>query len=582
MTSWTKVLSFGTACLVLCTVPSLAAWPNDSAQNLAICTASSNQLTPQICSDGSGGVFIVWNDNRGASGDIYAQHVLPAGTVDPTWPANGLVVCNAASNQRAPSIVADGGGGAIVAWDDFRTGNYDIYADRLLSSGLDPAWPSNGRALCQAAGDQISSIAISDGSGGAFIAWQDQRAAAGDDIYAQHVRMDGTLDPSWPADGRAFCTAANVQQRLKGIPDGTGGAILAWQDQRSGTGTDDIYAHHILSSGLPDPAWPSDGRLVCGAAGLQQSPSISTDGGHGAIVTWYDQRAGSTNSDIYAHHLLSTGSLDPSWPLGGTAICTASGNQQFPVLIGDGAHGAIVGWADGRTASFHIYAQRVLASGAVDPSWPTDGVAVCPAANSQANPAIVSDGNGGAVLSWTDFRSDPSAGNIYAQHVLVTGVTDPSWAPDGNALSTATGSQTVPRTVPDMGGGEIATWIDLRNGGTNVDVFAQRIEANGQLGGNLAGVPSEPERAFAIRAVYPNPWNGRLLDIQYTVSTATYSLRLELKDVCGREVWTSEAETLTGTHSAVIAVTHPLKPGIYFLVLRHGSESAAVRLAVYH
>ena len=54
-----------------------------------------------------------------------------------------------------------------------------------------------------------------------------------------------------------------------------------------------------------------------------------------------------------------------------------------------------------------IYAQHVLASGAVDPSWPTAGRAVCTAANRRGYPEAVADGNGGAITAF-----DPGTGNV--------------------------------------------------------------------------------------------------------------------------------------------------------------------------
>ena len=64
------------------------------------------------------------------------------------WTANGTLLCDAANNQYTPQIVSDGTGGAIVAWRDLRNGtNFDIYAQHVLASGVvDPAWTAIGTA----------------------------------------------------------------------------------------------------------------------------------------------------------------------------------------------------------------------------------------------------------------------------------------------------------------------------------------------------------------------------------------------------------------------------------------------------
>ncbi|MBI5709007.1 MAG: hypothetical protein HZC42_01710, partial [Candidatus Eisenbacteria bacterium] len=132
------------ALLALALVPrfAFAAWPNSPYTNLPLCTAANNQQYPTIVADGAGGAIVTWHDYRsGTSYDIYAQHVLASGAVDPAWPANGRALCTAANNQYYPTIVADGAGGAIVTWYDLRSGtNWDIYAQHVLASGaVDPA-----------------------------------------------------------------------------------------------------------------------------------------------------------------------------------------------------------------------------------------------------------------------------------------------------------------------------------------------------------------------------------------------------------------------------------------------------------
>ena len=60
-------------------------------------------------------------------------------------------------------------------------------------------------------------------------------------------------------------------------------------------------------------------------------------------------------------------------------------------------------------------------------AWPVvNGVAICTALNDQDNPVIVSDGAGGAIITWDDYRSttgDTSLGSdIYAQWVNSSGI----------------------------------------------------------------------------------------------------------------------------------------------------------------
>ncbi len=99
---------------------------------MAICTASDNQRYCEICSDGAGGAIITWRDYRsGSDSDIYAQIIDSSGNVQ--WTANGVAICTASNGQYKPKICSDGAGGAIITWEDSRSGSdYDIYAQRIV------------------------------------------------------------------------------------------------------------------------------------------------------------------------------------------------------------------------------------------------------------------------------------------------------------------------------------------------------------------------------------------------------------------------------------------------------------------
>jgi hypothetical protein len=128
-----------TACLLLPTVEqTYAQWSTDPAINNAISAATSDQDSPTIVNDGSGGEIISWRDDRsGINSDIYAQRINASGAVQ--WTTNGVAICTATGDQAYPSILSDGTGGAIITWDDHRSGtNYDIYAQRIYENSALP------------------------------------------------------------------------------------------------------------------------------------------------------------------------------------------------------------------------------------------------------------------------------------------------------------------------------------------------------------------------------------------------------------------------------------------------------------
>jgi len=51
------------------------------------------------------------------------------------WTANGVPICTAANAQYYPQLVSHGVSGAIVTWQDYRSGTYHIYAQRVDERG---------------------------------------------------------------------------------------------------------------------------------------------------------------------------------------------------------------------------------------------------------------------------------------------------------------------------------------------------------------------------------------------------------------------------------------------------------------
>jgi hypothetical protein len=126
----------GLLCLgLLLPRPAAATWPADPLVNVPLCTAAGNQADPASAPDGTGGAIITWADSRGTYFDVYARQISADGT--PQWTADGVPLCTASYSQTEPTIVADGAGGAVVAWCDPRasTSNTDIYAQGVTPDG---------------------------------------------------------------------------------------------------------------------------------------------------------------------------------------------------------------------------------------------------------------------------------------------------------------------------------------------------------------------------------------------------------------------------------------------------------------
>jgi hypothetical protein len=322
-----------------------------------ICFSSTGtRKNPSICSDGEGGAIITWEDTRNGStnSDIYTQRVNASGTE--MWGSNGIILCDAVKNQTVPKIVSDGMGGAFITWSDDRVASSRIYAQRINALGI-LQWGATGMLICAAGSDPAANPRIAATSmGEAIITWT--HGASGTwDVYAQKVNLDTTL---WTTNGVSICNEIRTQWKPEIVADGLGGAIISWQDSRRiSFNEDDVYAQKINTNGIVE--WSQNGIPVCtqpGNSSVQQR--ITSDGDGGAVIAWEDQRNG--NTDIFVQRVNIGGST--MWTPNGVAVSTAQYSQIGVTLIGDGHGGAILAWMDYRRVTYlDIYGQGIDSTG---------------------------------------------------------------------------------------------------------------------------------------------------------------------------------------------------------------------------
>jgi hypothetical protein len=541
-------------------------WSNDPTINNAICIAANHQSSLSIVSDGEGGAIMAWEDERSGKYDIYAQRISASGVV--LWAVNGVAICTAANDQTVPRIVSDGEGGAIISWSDFRSSTYaDLYAQRINANGT-VQWTTNGVAICTAANIQVAVAIMSDGEAGAIITWHDKRSGS-NDIYAQRINASGAV--LWTIDGNVICSATEKQEDPSITSDGAGGAIIVWHDNRNGTNLIneyDIYAQRINASG--SVLWATDGISVCSLTGNQRYPVIININVNEVIITWGDFRNG-IDSDIFAQRLSIDGMV--LWTNNGVRICGASNSQGFPVLAGDGAGGAIVTWQDYRSGAYDVYAQRVNISG--DIMWVADGVPISTETDAQMSPVIISDGQGGAIITWVDYRS--SYQDIYAQRINANGVV--LWTENGVAVSTAVKNQYYPSIVRDNDGGVIIAWWDFRNG-DNADIYAQQVNADGLLGvvTNLPDVPAPLPESLCLEQNYPNPFNT-LTKVSWVIVQPGHVV-LKVYDVNGMEVRTLLDENQSPGIHRMTFNSEGLQAGVYFIRIQANGRSEVRKIMI--
>ncbi len=452
------------------------------------CVASAQLIVP----DGEGGAFIAWWDERNSqvtAYDAYVQRITANGQISAGWPTGGLAVCTLPKSQRIQSIALDGQGGLLVAWVDLRNGfpgttSQDVYAQRILPNGtIAPGWPENGTPVSRGADYQDNPELIPDGKGGAYVAWMDWRDYAtirATNIYAQHLTAGGQVSPGWPADGAPVCLQPSVSPADL-VLDDQGGVVVTWQDLRRGGYNGelyDLYAQRLTADGARYPGWGENGRMLLEDRASTQKRLVHPDRAGGFYVACGFVPPGYIgDSEYYVQRFTFDGQVVPGWPAGGLLVCAAAQDRFGLAAETDGFGGLLLSWYDYRDprGGSDIYASRVLPSGSLAPGWPANGLLVSdPNQGLEYDADIAPDGAGGAYVAYrADTNSDlPSK----LQHLDARGVVAPGWPAFGVRVSPSLG-QLYPQLATDAAGGVIVAWDE--SGGGRVGIYAKRFAVDG-------------------------------------------------------------------------------------------------------
>ncbi len=254
------------------------------AQRVPVCTASAPQLYVQIATDGAGGIIATWEDHRNSSyPDIYAQRVDASG--NPLWTTDGVPVCLDGAGQYEPVIAPDGAGGAYIAWEDHRDSSNSIYLQRIDASG-NAQWTVDGIVASDSLSLQnLWPGIVADGTGGAILAWTLRNPD--DSTELRRVLGDGSFAWTQTITSGSGVTSGAAEM----IPTGDGGVILVSQDDRNwATQGLDVYAFRF--DALGNPVWVP-GVEVSAEVGGQLRPTGALDAGGVLHLAWIDQRNGS-------------------------------------------------------------------------------------------------------------------------------------------------------------------------------------------------------------------------------------------------------------------------------------------------
>ncbi|MGA1794076.1 MAG: putative Ig domain-containing protein, partial [Thermoplasmatota archaeon] len=245
------------------------------------------------------------------------------------------------------------------------------------------------------------------------------------------------------------------------ITDGEGGAIAVWEED-IGASDRDIFAKRFDGDGID--LW-EDAVPVCVEPSRQEGLHAVPDGEGGLISVWMDYRdPGSPN--IYASRIGPLG--NELWMDNGTSVCTAKNGQYYPSVMGHGSGGAVVTWTDYRTES-NVYVQMLGPAGQV--LLEDNGTLVNEEYLHAQDPMLVPALDGAFYVLWTE--GTVGYFDIHGQYFNDTGYR--IWDKFGAVLVDAPGNQMLDDVCTGPFGSIYLAWTDNRKMDFVNDIYMTRI-----------------------------------------------------------------------------------------------------------
>lgn len=203
---------------------------------------------PNIRKDGEGGIIIahyyeIYSEESGLRGIVGAQRINKDGNV--LWDPKGVVITELADyNTFAPTLAIDQSINSYIVWKDRRSGDQDVYAQRLNPNG-EPQWQKDGIKVSQfnSTKDIHNTDIVLAPDYSIIVVWRNW-IQEGDVLSLRAQRIDDKGNYLWSKD--VIVTNRERNSDYKVASDGNGGAIVCWYETPPEIG---IYAQQINYQG---------------------------------------------------------------------------------------------------------------------------------------------------------------------------------------------------------------------------------------------------------------------------------------------------------------------------------------------
>ncbi|HSP88913.1 MAG TPA: T9SS type A sorting domain-containing protein [Ignavibacteriaceae bacterium] len=305
-------------------------WSSDPSQNLMICDLTGEQALSKIVSTSDGGCYISWFDTRSGNYQVYLQRLDVLG--NKLWATDGLLISDNPQNTFIVDydLNVDDDDNALLAFTDIRNGgNLNPYAYKISPNG-NFLWGSDGIELNPTADFQANPKILETSDGNVVVAWIVSSSPS--KIGLQKISPDGNkLWGTLPV----FISSATEGFNYPSIVKSDNGSAIVIHTVTTGNFPAQVVkirATKIESGGTI--GWGGNGIMLqnLGRIAAFTVPKVISDGNDGGIVAWHDDRDNNNLQSAFIQRISSTGSL--SFPVDGAEGSLESNSHKFnPVPV---------------------------------------------------------------------------------------------------------------------------------------------------------------------------------------------------------------------------------------------------------
>lgn len=555
-------------------------WSSDPNVNTLICNVNNAQLLPKTAVTSTGETYITWFDNRSGNLDVYMQRLDANGNKQ--FAPNGLLVSSNPQNSWIGDydIEVDSDNNLIIVFSDKRNaGGADTtvnpYAYKISPTGTF-LWGANGVALSNTTSTyQLWPTASISSDGSIFVTWWEEGTNTSS-IYTQKLNSNGVLQWANPYIIPGVAPDKNIYPN--NAPSDNGSVLITWcfGPQGGGSFVPDIKTIFVRKvSGAGSPVW-TDSIFSRPDPDIPPYvvPQVVPDGNNGAYFSWYYSR----NLNVLTcgvQRISSAGTL--SFPANGVEVSTnANQNQVEPYMTFDQSGNIYSFWRETNTMqSFYgLSGQKISPAG--NRMWSDTGLTITPLSDSTA-PLNMRAGvyNNNVFVTFVRDTAN-NDGRIYGYSLDGNG--NILWGP--NSISTVASLKYDMVSAVTPSGMSVYVWSDNRNSGNNgTGVWAQNVKPDGSLGPvGIIQISSEIPDRYSLAQNYPNPFNPST-KINFSV-TSPGVVKLTVMDMLGREISTLvNSKMEPGTYNVDFDGAG-LTSGVYFYRLETGSFVETKRMVL--